>query len=211
MEVVFADDNFGFAVRDALARISPAADRLDGRFHGFHAGVHGEDHLHAAQAGQFLDEGRQLVVAEGARSERDARGLLLKRLEDARMAMALVERGVGAETIHVALAVNVVSPNSAGVVDDYLEGAIVVGAPTVFDFDEVPREIAGIGIRHEDPLVAGALAGDGFRHLGGGGSQMGGDLGGFLDGAREDGADLAILQHEQAGDGAAGGGGDIVA
>ena len=81
--------------------------------HGFRAGVHGQHHLHAAQPREFLDEARQLVVAEGARGERDARGLLLKRLENARMAMALVERRVGAQAIQVALAVDVVGPDSA--------------------------------------------------------------------------------------------------
>src|SRR5580692_7671525 len=58
---------------------------------------------------------------------------------------------------------------------------------------------------------ARTLAGGILRDLRSGGSQVGRGLGGFLDRAGEHGADASVLQHEQAGDGAAGGGGDVVA
>ncbi len=55
------------------------------------------------------------------------------------------------------------------------------------------------------------MAGDILGDLRSGGSQVSGDFRSFLDGPGEHGADAPILEHEQAGNGAAGRSGDVVA
>ena len=76
VKVVGADDDFGFAVGNAFDLVAPLARRLDGGFHRFGAGVHGQGHVEAGEFVQFLVEQRQLVVAKRARGERDLVRLL---------------------------------------------------------------------------------------------------------------------------------------
>ena len=88
------------------------------------------------KAGQFLGESRQLIVAKGARGQGDTRGLLLEGLHDARMAVPLVQRGVGAEAVQVALAIDAIDPGARGPLDNHVQGQVVVRPPAVFECDE---------------------------------------------------------------------------
>ncbi len=54
------------------------------------------------------------------------------------MAVSLVDRGVGGQAIEIALALDVIDPNTLGALDDHIERMIVMGAVLVFEFDEIP-------------------------------------------------------------------------
>ena len=136
VKIVFADDDFGVVQGDALAGVAPPASGLDGRLHGFRAGVHRQHHLHAAELREFGAEERELIVAEGARGERNPLGLFLERLDDARMAVALIDRRVGAQTVQIPAAVDVVDPGSASPLDHDIQRMVVMRAPPVLDGDE---------------------------------------------------------------------------
>jgi hypothetical protein len=84
---------------------------------------------------ELFVEGWELVVAEGAGGEGDLLGLFDHGLEDAGVAVALVDGGVGGEAVEVAFAVDVGDPGAAGALDDDVEGMVVVGAVEVFEFD----------------------------------------------------------------------------
>ncbi len=148
VEIVLADDDLGLVARDALEGVAPAAHGLDGALDGLGAGVHGQHHLHAAQARELFAEGRQLVVAKRARSQRHARRLVEQRLHNARMAVALVEGRVGAQAIQIAAPVDGVDPHARGALHHHVERAIVVRAPTVFNPDQVRGEPMGFDFSH---------------------------------------------------------------
>src|SRR5208337_373548 len=96
---------------------------------------------------QFCVEEGQLVVAEGARSQRYLVGLPDERSENPGMAMALVDGGIGGQAIEIALAVHVVYPDAFGTLDDHIERTIVVGAKTLFQRNQLFR-VSDFGYGH---------------------------------------------------------------
>src|SRR5258706_2262849 len=88
MEIVIADNDLGAAVRDALDRMAPFSRQLEGAFHRFSAGIHRQHPVRPGKRTNFFIEGRQLIIAEGARGERKAGSLVDYSLPDAGMAVA---------------------------------------------------------------------------------------------------------------------------
>ena len=88
---------------------------------------------------EFLVEQRQLIVAEGARGQRDFVRLLDQGLQNFGMAVALVDGGIGGQAIEVALAFDVVDPDALGALDDDVERMIVVSSVIFFELDEILR------------------------------------------------------------------------
>src|ERR1019366_2675126 len=129
VEIVLADDDLGLVARDALVGVAPAAHRLQGGLYRLGTGVHRQYHLHAARPRQFFAEERQLVVAKRPRGQRHARRLVEQRLDDARMAVALVEGRVRAQTIQIPAPVDGVHPHARGALHHDVERAIVVRPP----------------------------------------------------------------------------------
>src|SRR6185437_14366883 len=103
---------------------------------GLGAGVHHQGHLEAGDLVEVAEEKRKLVIAEGARGERDARGLLLHSGEDFRVAVALIDRRIGGEEVEIAAAADVRDPRAGSALDDDVEGMVVVGAVAVFEGDQ---------------------------------------------------------------------------
>ena len=67
---VFGDtEDDGFVLWDAFRFVAPFPGDLDGGLHGFSAGVHGEDHIEAKEAGYELGEAWEDIVIEGSRAE----------------------------------------------------------------------------------------------------------------------------------------------
>ena len=137
VEIVGADDDLGLAVRHALDLVAPFADRLDGGLHGLGAGVHRQDLVRAGECRDLLVEQRQLVVAEGARGQRQLLRLLDHRGQDLRMAMALVDRGIGRQAVEVAVAVDVPDPDALAARQDHVERLVVVRAEPMLGRDEI--------------------------------------------------------------------------
>src|SRR6185312_12668504 len=136
VEVVGDDDDLGFALADAFGLVTPFARELDGGLDGFGAGVHHQRHLEAGDLVEVAEEERKLVIAEGARGECHATGLLLERGQDLRVAMALVDGRVGGEEVEIAAAADVRDPRAGSALNDDVERMVVVGAVAVFKRDE---------------------------------------------------------------------------
>ncbi len=136
VEVIGADEDLTLAGGDAAHGLAPFAGGFEGGFDGFDAGVHGQGHVEAGEFVQVAVEEGELVVAEGAGGEGDALGLGDHGGEDAGVAVALVDGGVGGEEIEVAVAFDVGDPGAGGTGDDDVEGVVVVGAVLVFERDE---------------------------------------------------------------------------
>jgi hypothetical protein len=100
-------------------------------------------------------EQRQLVVAEGARGERQASSLLDQRLADLRVAVALVDGGIGRKAVQVARAVHVPDPDALAARQHHVERVVVVGPQLVLQVDQLLG--GGIRVRHRS-LPREALA-----------------------------------------------------
>ena len=135
MEVAVADDDLSLAIGHALDLVAPLARNLDRGLNRLRARVHGEGHVVAQQVAQLLAERPQLVVAERARGKRGLFGLFHHGVDNARVAVALADRGVGAQAIHVALALDVGHPNAFGVFDHHVQRMIDVGDIGILEFD----------------------------------------------------------------------------
>ena len=81
------------------------------------------------------------IVAHRARRQRYLLRLLDERGVDPRMAVSLIERGIGAHAVEIALAGNVPQPNAFGPLDDEIERSVVVGAVALFFGDQFARAI----------------------------------------------------------------------
>jgi GNAT superfamily N-acetyltransferase len=146
VEVAREGDDLRLLRRDALFAIAPAPRRLDRRLDRLGAGVHRQDARRAGGAEQevrrreltqLLLEERQLAVAKGARGQGHAARLLDERLQDARVAVALIERRIGGQPVEIFLALDVGDPHPLGLGDDQIEGVIVARAVASLELDIV--------------------------------------------------------------------------
>ena len=145
MKVVGADDDFGFAVGNAFELVAPLAGRLHGGLHRLRARVHGQRHLETGQVVEFLIEQRQLIVAKGARCQRDLARLVDHGLQDFGMAVPLVDGGVRRQAIEIAIAFHVINPDPFRVFDNHVERMVVVRAVLIFECDQ----FAGLRLFHD--------------------------------------------------------------
>ena len=74
---------------------------------------------------EFFVERRQLVIAKGARGEREPRRLIDKRLHDARMAMALIDRGIGRQAVQIAPPIHIPDINALSPRQHHVQRLIV--------------------------------------------------------------------------------------
>jgi hypothetical protein len=61
--------------------------------------------------------------------------------EDLRVAVTLIQRGIGAHTVEIAPAGNVPQPNALGALDDKIERSVVMGAVALFFGDQFARTL----------------------------------------------------------------------
>src|SRR3546814_17530922 len=80
----------------------------------------------SGQRRQLLVQPGELVVAERPRGEGEQAGLPDHRLQDLRVAMALVDRRIGGQAVHVAVAVDVPQPHALAARQDDVEQLVVV-------------------------------------------------------------------------------------
>ena len=126
VEVAGGDDDVGASVRHALHAVPPGACDLDARLDGLGAGVHRKHHVLAGERGERLDEGAELVVVEGAAREREAVELRAGRIQQLRIRVAEVHRGVRREAVEVAPAVEVGHPRALTGCDHDRQRMVVV-------------------------------------------------------------------------------------
>ena len=136
VEVARADDDLGAVLRHALHLVAPFAHRLDRRLDRLGARVHRQDLVRVGQVRELLVEAAELVVAEGAAGQGQARGLLGQRLQDLRVAVALVDRRVGGEAVEVAAALDVGHPGALALGQHDVEGLVVVRAEAGLEVDQ---------------------------------------------------------------------------
>ena len=121
--------------------VAPAAREFDRRFYRFDAGIHEKGFVVSARARQLLQQTGHAIVVHRPRRQRYASGLFDERRLDARMAVARIERRVGADAIEIAFAGNVGQPNAFRPRDDEIERRIVVSAVALLARDQLARSL----------------------------------------------------------------------
>ena len=137
VEVAVEDQDLGLVVGHALDVVAPLAGGLDRGFDRLGAAVHGQHAGEAGELGDLLTQGAELIVAEGARGQGHAARLLDERLDQAGVAVTLVDRRVGGKAVHVAAPLDVPDPHSGGPRDHHVEGVVVVGTVAILEVDVV--------------------------------------------------------------------------
>ena len=107
VEVVLDAEDNGLVWRDALDLVPPLAGNLDTGLDGLSTGVHGQDHVVAEILGDELGELGEDIVVEGPGAESEGCGLLGQGLDELRVAVALVDGGVGGQEVEIVLPLGV--------------------------------------------------------------------------------------------------------
>jgi len=107
VEVLLHAEHQRLVLGNALGLVSPLARNLDGRLHGFCAGVHGQHHVEAGHARDLLGELGEDIVVECSAAEGQAAGLVDKSLDELRVTMALVHSRVCRKEVKVVLSLGV--------------------------------------------------------------------------------------------------------
>src|SRR6185312_10637992 len=133
MEITGADDDLRLPVRDAFHLVGPSTAELDGRFHGFYTGIHGQYFVIAKIAGDVFRIAAKPVAVKGAGCQREAYRLLGQRRDDAGMAVSLVDRRIPAQEVEILSAVHVpyVNPGPPGKGDG--KGMVIMRAISFFE------------------------------------------------------------------------------
>ena len=135
MEVAVCDNDLGAVLRNAFDAIAPAARGFDGRLDGFGAGVHGKRRVELGHAADFFQERPKPIVVIGARGHREAPSLRAQRGKNARMAMTVTCRRVGAHHVDVATALDVPQIRAFAPRQHDGKRRIVVSGEFILEFD----------------------------------------------------------------------------
>ena len=92
MEVARGAEDDSLAFGDAFLLIRPLARELERGFDSLSSSVHGQDHVVPEKVSDLLCEAAEHGVVERARGEREPLRLLRERGDEARVAVALVDR-----------------------------------------------------------------------------------------------------------------------
>jgi hypothetical protein len=145
VEVVVENQDLRLFGGNSLDRLPPFARQLDRGLDRLGATVHRQEAIETGESADLLAQPAELVVAEGARTQGQALRLFGERLDQAGMAMSLIDRRVGGEEVQIAVPFDVPDPDAFAAGDDDLERMIVVRAVLFFERDQVLRGERGGG------------------------------------------------------------------
>src|SRR5690606_16257307 len=121
--------------------IAPFARELDRGLDRFRAGVHWQRHVHLRGIAQLLEERAEPIVVHRPRRQRQPAGLSEQRLQDTRVTMALIQRGVGADAIEVLPSLDIPCKDALCPCDDDRERRVVVSADAIRLRDDLIRSL----------------------------------------------------------------------
>ena len=126
-------------VRDAFLDDTPTAGELEARFVGFGARVHGQHLVVAEVFGHIFFPHAERVVIEGAAAEGEALGLVGQCLQDFRVAMALVDSGIGRQEVEILFSFDVPHLGALTFGEDDRQRVIIVGPVLGFEVHSLLR------------------------------------------------------------------------
>ena len=121
--------------RHALDVVPPPAAGLDRGLDRLGAGVHRQHQVLAGERGEVACERPELVVVERPAGQRHPFELALRGGDQARVAVAEVQRGVAAEAVEVAVAVDVLDPGAPAGAEHDRQRVVVVRGPAFGELD----------------------------------------------------------------------------
>lgn len=135
VEIVLSTQNQGLVLRDALNLVPPLPRDLNARLDSLRAGVHGQNHVIAKELGDELGEFGEHVIVERAGAESQAGGLVTESGHDLRVAMALVDGGVGGQEVEIVIAFGIPDGGAFATGEDDGERMVVVGSEVMLLLD----------------------------------------------------------------------------
>lgn len=130
MEVVGDTENKGFALWHLLDAVCPFAGNLHGGFNRLGTSVHRQYHIVAKCCPNFFCPHREDIVVKSARTQGQTAGLLGERLDELRVAVALVDSAIGRKKVEVVLAFWVPDIDALRARKDDWKRVVVVGGAT---------------------------------------------------------------------------------
>src|SRR4029078_2938425 len=112
MKVVGANDDLGLVLRHFLHLITPFAGRLDRSLHSLRSRIHRQHHLISGEITELLAERSELIIAKCARSKSHLTRLFDQGFYNSWMTVALIYRGISAETIKIFFAFDIPDPDA---------------------------------------------------------------------------------------------------
>ena len=135
VEVTLCTKDDGLVLRNVLFHVPPSSGELQRGLDGLCTGVHGQNGFEAEKLGDELGEFCVHVIVERSGGQSQSLRLLGQGLDDVRMAVTLVDGGVGTEEVQVLLTLWVPHVRTLGLVKDHGQRVVVVGGVLVFPFD----------------------------------------------------------------------------
>jgi hypothetical protein len=136
--VVVADGHDKRLVRlDALHIIPPFPSNLDSQVHSLRPGVHRKREVQTKHRTNLLTKQWVPLIMESARGDGQLLTLVHHDFEDARVAVALVDNGEGAEEVDVFFAIDVPESGTLATGENDGQGLEAVGCITLFEVDVV--------------------------------------------------------------------------
>lgn len=135
VEVVLSTENNGLVFGDTFDLVTPLPSNLDAGFDGLGTRVHGEDHVKAKVLGDKLCKTGKYIIVEGTGTEGDTRGLVDESGDQLRVAVTLIDGGVGREEIKIVPTFGIPNGSSLGTSEDHRQRVVVVGGEFMFSLD----------------------------------------------------------------------------
>ena len=139
MEVAFAANDFHLVIRNTLLDDTPTAGKFQTCLIGFGARVHRQHLVIAKVFGHIFLPHAECVVIEGAAAEGEALSLVCHSLDDFRVAVALVDSGIGRQEVEILLAFHVPHLGALTFGEDDRQRVIIVGPVLGFEVHSLLR------------------------------------------------------------------------
>ena len=143
VEVAGCNDDHCPTVWHTLDLVTPLASDLDRGLHSLGA-VHRQHHVLADQRGQPFGKGRQLIVVEGARRQRESLELLLGGGDECRMTVSEVRGRVRREEIQVLLTVGVGEHRAGSASYHNIQRVVVVSDVLILELQQLAGMREGV-------------------------------------------------------------------
>lgn len=135
MKVIFHAQHNSFSLSNALDLIRPLPSDLDTSLDGLSTSVHRQHHIISKVLRDKLGEFRENIIVEGARAQRQRRGLLNEYLDEFGVAVALVHGGIGRQEIEILLALGIPNFRALGPGNHDGQRVVVVGGILALGLD----------------------------------------------------------------------------
>lgn len=135
VEVVLSTQNDRLVLGNTLHFVPPLTGDLDAGLDRLGASVHGQNHVKAEVASDELGKTREYIIVESAGAQGEAGSLIHESLDQLRVAVALVDSGVGGEEVQIMTSLGVPDRGTLSAGEDNGQWVVVVSSKVILGLD----------------------------------------------------------------------------